>query len=92
MQRRIRGDLANEEVGADVAAVPVTWLDFAARSAYDLGSSGVADALVSAAIRVEPVRIELFATHRSPSRLLPATSLFSALGDFPSQVAGTTIL
>jgi hypothetical protein len=91
VQRRIHGDLANEEVGADFAAVPSAWLDLAAKSAYDLGSSGVADALVSAAIRVEPVRVELFATHRSPSRLLPATSLFSVLGDFPSQVAGTSI-
>ena len=33
-------------------------------------------------------RLELFASQLSPGRLLPATSLFSVLGDFPSQTLG----
>jgi hypothetical protein len=35
--------------------------------------------------------VEVFAAQTSPSRLLPATSLFSVLGDFPSQTLGSTV-
>ena len=91
VQRRSHRDIADDELGLDLAAVPVRWLDLAARSAYDLTSPGIADALVSAAARISRVRVELFASHRSPSRLLPATSLFSVLGDFPSQMVGSTL-
>src|SRR4029453_14934385 len=63
----------------------------AARGAYDLTSPGVADALVSMAARTGDIRVEAFGSHRSPGRLLPATSLFSVLGDFPSQTIGTTV-
>ncbi len=91
VQRRSHKDIADDEIGADLAAVPVPWLDLAGRSAYDLTSPGIADALASAAVRFAPMRVELFAAHRSPSRLLPATSLFSVLGDFPSQSIGSTV-
>jgi len=91
VRQHAREGLTNEEVGADLSAIPIEWLDVAARGAYDLASPGIADALVSAAARFEYFRVELFASHRSPSRLLPATSLFSVLGDFPSQVVGTTV-
>jgi hypothetical protein len=91
VQRRAHGEIADDEVGADFAARPAPWLDLAARSAYDLTSPGIADALTSAATRIDDVRLEAFATHRSPSRLLPATSLFSVLGDFPSDTAGATL-
>jgi hypothetical protein len=91
MDQRSRGQIANQEIGADLAAVPVAFFDVAARGAYDLVSSGVADALISGATRFGAFRLELFATHRSPSRLLPATSLFSVLGDFPAQVLGSTV-
>jgi len=91
VQRRTHGEIADDEMGADLAAVPIPGLDVAARTAYDLTSKGIADALVSAATRQGDWRVELFATHRSPSRLLPATSLFSVLGDFPSEMAGSTL-
>ena len=91
VQQRDHGEIANHEVGADFSAVPVHWLDVAARGTYDLTSPGIADALISAAGRSGDFRLETFATHRSPSRLLPATSLFSVLGDFPSDTIGTTL-
>jgi hypothetical protein len=91
VERREDGEIADEEVGADFAAAPARWFDVAARSAYDLTSPGIADALVSAATRVDDWRFEVFASERSPSRLLPATSLFSVLGDFPSQSVGGTV-
>jgi hypothetical protein len=91
LQRRTHGDISNHEVGADLAAAPARWLDFAAKSAYDLTSPGIAEASASIATRRDPWRFEVFASHRSPSRLLPATSLFSVLGDFPSQSLGGTV-
>jgi hypothetical protein len=91
VQRRDEGEVADEEVGADVALAPVRWLDLAARGAYDVTSPGIADAIASLAARFEDWRFEAFATERSPSRLLPATSLFSVLGDFPSQSVGATV-
>jgi hypothetical protein len=91
MQRREDGDISNEELGADLAAAPFRWLDLAAKGAYDLTSPGIADGRVSAATRVDDFRVELFASEQSPGRLLPATSLFSVLGDFPSQMIGGTV-
>ena len=91
VQQRGHGEIANEEIGADFASLPVPWLDVAARSAYSLQTTGFADALASAAVRSGAFRIESFATHRSASRLLPATSLFSVLGDFPSRTLGSTV-
>ncbi len=91
VQRRVHGEIADDEVGADLAVVPIGGVDVAARSAYDLTSPGIADAFVSAAVRKGDWRVELFATHRSPSRLLPATSLFSVLGDFPADMVGSTL-
>jgi|SRR5450432_2835079 len=89
--RRADGERVTEEVGADFAATPTTMVDVAGKGAYDLLSRGVADATGSLAIRSEPWRWELFGSHRSPGRLLPATSLFSVLGDFPAQTLGTTV-
>ena len=92
VQRRSHAELSDEELGADLTTMPVPWLDIAGRAAYDLTSPGFAEALLSAAARTKKTRLELFASHRSPSRLLPATSLFSVLGDFPSESVGTTLL
>jgi hypothetical protein len=91
VQRREYGEISNEEVGADFAVVPARWLDVAAKAAYDVTSPGIADARVSAATRIDALRLEVFASEQSPGRLLPATSLFSVLGDFPSQSVGGTV-
>jgi hypothetical protein len=91
LQRRTHGDISDHEVGTDVGAAPARWIDLGAKSAYDLTSPGIVDASATIATRIEPWRFEVFAAHRSPSRLLPATSLFSVLGDFPSDSVGGTI-
>ncbi len=91
VQRRDYGAIADEEVGVDAAAVPVSWLDIAARASRDVVSKGITDALASVALKTRDVRLELFGTRRSPSRLLPATSIFSVLGDVPSSRLGTSI-
>jgi len=92
VQRRSHMEVADEEVGADMTTMPLPWLDIAGRGAYDLTSPGIAEAIASAAARTKKTRFELFASHRSPGRLLPATSLFSVLGDFPSESLGMTVL
>jgi hypothetical protein len=89
--RRADGERITEEVGADFGAMPTSFLDVAGKGAYDLLSRGVAEATGSAAIRSWPWRWELFGSHRSPGRLLPATSLFSVLGDYPAESLGMTI-
>ncbi len=91
MQRREDGDVSNEEVGADFAAAPAPWLDLAAKGAYDLTSPGIADGRISATARAAAFRFEVFGSEQSPGRLLPATSLFSVLGDFPSEMIGGTV-
>ena len=85
------GDLFDEEVGIDLAATPTSWLDVASRAAYDLVSPGISDAHLSAAARRKHVRVELFASRRSPSRILPATSLFAVFGDIPSDELGVNM-
>jgi hypothetical protein len=91
VERREDGDVSNQELGADVAAAPLRWLDVAAFGSYDVDNPGIAEARASAAARAADWRVELFASQLSPGRLLPATSLFSVLGDFPSQTLGTTV-
>ncbi len=91
VQRREDGEISNEEVGVDLAAAPSRWLDLAAFGAYDVTSPGLAEARASAAARTGDWRVEVFASQLSPGRLLPATSLFSVLGDLPSLTAGTTV-
>jgi hypothetical protein len=91
LQQRADGAISYEEAGFDLASSPVPWFDLAAHGAYDLFDPGLAEAGVSLAGRFGDLRPEVYATQRSPSRLIPATSLFSALGDTPSQVVGTSV-
>lgn len=89
--QRDDGFLADEELGLDVAATPTRWLDVAARMAYDLVHPGIADANLTAAARRGAYRFEAYGARRSPSRLLPATSLFAVLGDVPSESLGAGV-
>jgi hypothetical protein len=92
LHRRDAGRLADEEIGVDFAAVPHERIDVAARLAYDLVYPGISDAHLSAALRRRGWRVDLYGRQRSPSRMLPATSLFSALGDVPSREIGAVVL
>lgn len=90
-QARAEGKKSFEEIGFDGAASFGRFFDGAFTTSIDLLRIGLADTRISIATRFDPVRIELFAVRRSPSRLLPATSLFSALGDVPSDRAGGSV-
>lgn len=92
LQMRDHGALAFEEAGVDGSAVLASWLDGAFSGSFDLQRAGLANAKASLSARFGGIRLEAFAYHRSPYHLLPATSLFAALGDVPSQRAGTSVL
>lgn len=90
-QRRDRGQLASEELGLDAGMALGAQLDAAARLAYDLATPGIAEIAAMASYRRRSVRAELFASQRAASHLLPATSLFSVIGDVPARRLGTTV-
>lgn len=91
LQRRTEGRIAFEELGFDMGVSPIRQLDAAADLALDLLTTTVTSARASAALRLGPGRFEVFGVRRSPSRLLPATSLFAAIGDIPSDQVGASI-
>lgn len=88
LHMRNAGDISYQEAGFDATATPTKGFDGAFAGAYDLVSGGLTDARVSVAARFSALRLEAYAVRRAPSHLLPATSLFSALGDVPSDRAG----
>lgn len=90
-QRRDAGVRATEELGADVGAAIDKRHDLGVRAAYDLISPGLAEVSLSASRRTKKFRTEVYARHRASSHLLPATSLFSVLGDVPSQRVGSVV-
>jgi hypothetical protein len=91
VQQRTNGEISDEEAGVDLAFAPARWFDVAARGSIDLTAREVSEALVSAAGTAGSMRLEIFATYRAPSLLIPATSLFSVLGDIPSELVGGTL-
>lgn len=93
LQQRSSGAVAYEELGFDAAAAPRRWLDGAFTGAADLARPGLSDLRAAVALRpLAALRFELFAARRAPSHLLPATSLFAALGDIPSDRIGGSFL
>ncbi len=88
LQRRGEGQPAYEELGFDAALSPARWLDAATDVSVDLLHQAITSARASLAFRSGRLRFELFALRRSPAYLLPATSLFAALGNVPSDQGG----
>ncbi len=90
LERRDAGRLAVRELGFD-GGVGVGRHDLVGKVAIDVvdGSAPAAAlAEASAATRRGSVRGEVFVAYRSPSHLVPATSLFSVLGDVASTSGG----
>jgi hypothetical protein len=90
-QRRDAGMLAAEELAADAGFTLGKRADLGARGAYDLATGGLAEIAVTSSYRRKSLRGDLYAIHRDASHLLPATSLFSVIGDVPSQRAGMLV-
>lgn len=90
LHRRDNGRVTSEEAAADAAVQATDWLDLSGRAAMDLVHGGLAEGQATASARAGAWRVELYGTQRSAYRLLPATSLFSVLGDSPSRRVATT--
>jgi hypothetical protein len=91
LHRRDRGQLSDEEIAFDASGAAAEWLDLSARAALDLIDVGLAEVHGSAGALLGDWRIELYGIERSPSRMLPATSLFSVLGDQRSGRIGAQV-
>jgi len=87
-QQRDDGRLTSEELGIDAGTALGKSDDLGAKLAYDLANPGIAEVTASASHRSGALRSELYVSHRAASHLLPATSLFSVLGDVPAERAG----
>ena len=89
LHRRDAGRLSDHEVAGDLLLSPYERVDFSARASFDLIHPGFSEAIGVLSVRPgKDWRIEVQGTHRSPSRILPATSLFSVLGDVASRYLG----
>jgi hypothetical protein len=91
LEQRDDGQLATRELGFDAGAAFGKSDNVAAKVAYDIANPGVAAVMLTATHRQGPLRTDLFATHREASHLLPATSLFTVLGDMAAERGGTTL-
>jgi hypothetical protein len=91
LEQRDNGMLATEELGVDAGGAFGKDDSVAAKVAYDLANPGVASILLIASHRQKSLRTDVFASHREASHILPATSLFTVLGDMPSERGGTTL-
>ena len=87
-EQRSDGQLASEELGIDAGAALGAHDDVGARLAYDLANPGLAEVGVSASHRAKRWRTSVYVEQRAAAHLLPATSLFSVLGDVPAMRAG----
>ena len=90
-QQRDEGRKSSEELGVDAGTAIGRRHDAGARVAYDLANPGIAEVALTTSYRRRAVRTELYAIHRASSHLLPATSLFSVIGDVPSQRTGAVV-
>lgn len=87
LERRSAGRLDLRELGVD-ASVAAGKQDLAARAVFDAIDPTLADLDVVLTRRMGGLRVELAGQHRVASHLLPATSLFTVLGDVASDRVG----
>jgi hypothetical protein len=90
MEQRDAGELAFEEAGVDAGAALGKHADLAGKIAYDVANPGLGEATLTASDRRGAWRREVYATYIAGSHILPATSLFTVLGDVPAVRVGTT--
>jgi hypothetical protein len=86
--QRDDGRLAGEELGIDAGLALGRRDDVAGKLAFDLVNPGVAEVALTASHRSKALRTEIYMSYRAASHLLPATSLFTVLGDVPAERAG----
>ncbi len=91
LEQRDHGQLVTRELGVDGGLALGKHHDAEARVAYDLANPGLADVHGSVIRRKGTLRAEAYGGYRAASHLLPATSLFTVLGDTPSARGGVLV-
>lgn len=92
LQRRVGGRLDDHEVGGDLSFTLFEQVTVSGRAAWDLQNPGFSEALANLSYRPsDGWRFEVYGSHRSASRILPATSLFSVLGDVAADQGGARV-
>ncbi len=89
-QQRDDGVVAHSELGIEASATPLPFFALSSNAAFDTDRAGLVTARFSGILHDATNRLELFGVRRSPSLMLPATSLFAALGSFDGNELGTT--
>ncbi len=89
-QERDEGRLARSELGLEASATPHKHFAISSTGAVDLDRLGLVQARFSAMLHDGMNRLELFGARRTPSLMLPATSLFAALGSYDAGEIGLT--
>ncbi|MFO0614835.1 MAG: hypothetical protein U0414_19765 [Polyangiaceae bacterium] len=87
-QERDGGVAAHSELGVEASFTPASAFLLSSTFAIDTLELGLAEARVSALLHDRVNRLELFATRRSPSRMLDATSFFATLGSYDADQIG----
>ena len=89
-QERESGRIARSELGAEGSFTPLRAFALRGTAAIETVRVGLVEARVSATLADGLDRLELFGLRRSPSLMLPATSLFAALGSYDADAVGLT--
>lgn len=90
LERRSQGRLDVRELGFDLSAARGKQ-DVAVRAVLDAIDPTLADVDAVVTRRMGGLRVELAGQHRVASHLLPATSLFTVLGDVASDRVGAAV-
>lgn len=90
-ERRDAGEVGSREISADAGFTVGRRSDVGARFTFDLANPGLAELSLTASHRRGALRADAYTGYRAASHLLPATSLFSVLGDVAAQRGGVLI-
>jgi hypothetical protein len=87
-QERDGGRIAHSEIGLEGSVAPTRAIALYTTTALDTIDFGVAEARITGTVHDATKRLEVYGLRRNPSRLLPATSLFAALGSYDADEGG----
>jgi len=91
VERREQGRLAAHELGLDGGVALGRRSDLGSTATIDLIHGGLAEAHAIATTRRGALRWDAYVGTRSPGLLIPATSLFSVIGDVASRRGGVGV-
>lgn len=82
---------SDHELALDLAFTPIEAFGLAVRGAYDLIHSGPSELVATASFSAGELRFDARGSYRNAARILPATSLFSVLGNAEAGVGAARV-